>query len=67
MQLSIVIPAYNEHERLSRSLETLSAHLTRSGHRDAEVIVVDDGSTDSTADLVREWAVRWPALQACAG
>jgi arabinofuranan 3-O-arabinosyltransferase len=63
VQLSIVIPAYNERERLVRSLETLFAHLTRSGHRDAEVIVVDDGSRDGTADLVREWRVRWPALQ----
>ena len=63
MQLSIVIPAYNEHQRLSRSLEILWAHLARSGHRDTEVIVVDDGSTDTTADLVREWSVRWPALR----
>src|SRR5258705_11543477 len=62
MHLSIVIPAYNEYERLSRSLEILSAHLARSGHRDAEVIVVDDGSADATADLVRDWSVRWPAL-----
>lgn len=63
MQLSIVIPAYNEHERLSRSLEVLSAHLARSGHRDTEVIVVDDGSTDGTADLVRDWSVRWTAIR----
>jgi arabinofuranan 3-O-arabinosyltransferase len=63
MQLSIVIPAYNERDRLSRSLEVLSAHLARSGHRDAEVIVVDDGSTDGTADLAREWSARWPALK----
>ena len=46
VQLSIVIPALNERERLTQSLETLSAHLSRSGHRDAEVIVVDDGSKD---------------------
>lgn len=63
MQLSLVIPAFNERQRLSRSLELLSAHLARAGHRDTEVIVVDDGSSDGTADLVREWGVRWPALQ----
>lgn len=63
MRLSLVIPAYNERERLVRSLELLSAHFARAGHRDAEVIVVDDGSTDGTADLVRDWRARWPALQ----
>jgi dolichyl-phosphate beta-glucosyltransferase len=63
MQLSLVVPAYNERERLSPTLELLSAHLARSGHHDAEVIVVDDGSTDGTADLVRERALRWPDLR----
>jgi glycosyltransferase involved in cell wall biosynthesis len=63
VQLSIVIPAYNERERLGRSLELLSAHLARFAHRDTEVIVVDDGSTDGTADLVREWCARWSSLR----
>jgi glycosyltransferase involved in cell wall biosynthesis len=63
IELSIVIPAYNEHERLGRSLELLSAHLARFAHRDSEVIVVDDGSTDGTPELVREWSTRWNALR----
>src|SRR6266511_2147769 len=63
MRLSLVVPAYNERARLAPTLELLSAHLARSGHHDAEVIVVDDGSTDGTADLVRDWARRWPALR----
>ncbi|HEV8671760.1 MAG TPA: glycosyltransferase [Candidatus Limnocylindria bacterium] len=62
-QLSIVIPAYNERERLGPSLELLAAHLARFAHRDSEVIVVDDGSTDGTPELVREWSARWPALR----
>jgi dolichyl-phosphate beta-glucosyltransferase len=63
MLLSIVVPAFNERDRLARSLEVLSAHLARTAHRDAEVLVVDDGSTDGTADVVREWSARWPGLQ----
>jgi dolichyl-phosphate beta-glucosyltransferase len=61
--LSIVIPAFNERERLGRSLELLSAHLARFAHPDTEVIVVDDGSTDGTADLVREWCARWRSVR----
>src|SRR5438309_238727 len=60
--LSIVIPAYNERDRLPRSLDLVRAYLSRGG-RDAEVIVVDDGSADGTADLVRETSREWSALR----
>jgi dolichyl-phosphate beta-glucosyltransferase len=49
--LSIVIPAYNEALRLPRSLDALRDHMA-SMERDVEVIVVDDGSTDGTAEIV---------------
>lgn len=48
--LSIVIPAYNERERLMRSLPAIDAYLRATG-LDAEVLVVDDGSTDATAEF----------------
>ncbi|MFQ5669289.1 MAG: dolichyl-phosphate beta-glucosyltransferase [Acidobacteriota bacterium] len=51
--LSIVIPAYNEAERIGRSLRIVCAYLKQAGH-DAEVLVVDDGSTDRTPDLARD-------------
>lgn len=51
--LTIVIPAYNESRRLGRALDRLNAFLTaREGASD--IIVIDDGSTDATADLVRQ-------------
>jgi dolichyl-phosphate beta-glucosyltransferase len=55
--LAIVLPAYNEKDRLGDSLDELFAYL-RSADRAAlppaiDVLVVDDGSTDATADLVR--------------
>lgn len=53
IRLSVVIPAFNEARRLPRTLEEVCAYLTRQSYR-AEVVVVDDGSTDDTARLVRE-------------
>ena len=50
--LTIVIPAYNESRRLGATLDRLDAFLAdRDG--DCDLIVVDDGSSDATADLVR--------------
>lgn len=48
MQLSIVLPAKNEAEGLSRFLPAL-----RAAHPEAEILVVDDGSTDATATVAR--------------
>jgi glycosyltransferase involved in cell wall biosynthesis len=51
--LSIVIPAYNEENRIGRSLDDLLRFLETQTYR-AEVIVVDDGSSDETAKRVSE-------------
>lgn len=50
IRLSVIVPAFNESARLGASLERLVGYLRVDG-RDAEVIVVDDGSDDGTADL----------------
>jgi dolichyl-phosphate beta-glucosyltransferase len=46
--ISIVIPAYNEEERLPATLERVTAYLGSRNARFAEVLVVDDGSSDRT-------------------
>jgi glycosyltransferase involved in cell wall biosynthesis len=51
--LSIVIPAYNEEKRIGRSLDAVLSFLASQSYR-AEVIVVDDGSSDETANRVSE-------------
>ena len=59
---SIVIPAYNEGARLGATLEKVLAYVRSQGW-DAEVIVVNDGSRDNTADLVRSFAAKDGALR----
>lgn len=56
--LSIVIPAYNEESRIGRSLDDLLRFLEAQTYR-AEVIVVDDGSSDETANRVSERTAKY--------
>jgi glycosyltransferase involved in cell wall biosynthesis len=52
LPLSIVVPAYNEGARLSKSLRAIVAYLS-AATPESELILVDDGSTDTTAALAR--------------
>ena len=51
-RLSVVIPAFNEASRLPGTLARVRAHLVAQ-HRPHEILVVDDGSSDGTADVAR--------------
>ncbi|WP_074655806.1 dolichyl-phosphate beta-glucosyltransferase [Terriglobus roseus] len=53
-QVSIIIPAYNERERIGQTLERVLECIDRR-EWDAEVLVVDDGSTDGTLDIVADF------------
>ena len=61
-RFSVVVPAYNEGPRIAGTVRTLREVL---GHLDLEIVVVDDGSTDDTADLAEaagaDVVVRQPA------
>src|SRR6202042_1419274 len=59
---TIVIPAYNEAARIERALVSVSGCIRERGW-DAEVLVVDDGSTDDTAALVEKWARQHPEVR----
>ncbi len=60
-QLSIVIPAYNEGARIEATLARVMA-CVESERWDAEVLIVDDGSTDDTAAIVGRWTGRFARL-----
>lgn len=53
MQLSLIIPAYNEADRIGPSLEKAFRYFEGKDY-DAEIIVVDDGSSDRTCDSVKQ-------------
>ncbi len=55
LQLSVVIPAYNEERRLPSTLESVHAFL-KEHYQNFEIIVVDDGSSDQTIDIVDAFA-----------
>lgn len=54
MDVSIVIPAYNESRRIGSTLKALAAYF-KEGAGAAEIIVVDDGSVDGTVDAVMKF------------
>jgi len=54
LELSIVVPSFNEERRLPPTLERIASYIKASG-RKTEVIVVDDGSTDRTAAVAESF------------
>jgi dolichyl-phosphate beta-glucosyltransferase len=61
-EISIIIPAFDEALRLPATLDRIEQFISAERLK-AEVIVVDDGSRDNTADVVKQRAARWPLLR----
>lgn len=55
--LSIAIPCYNSEKYMRKAIECLLP-----GGEDVEIIVVDDGSTDRTAQIADEYAAKYPSI-----
>ncbi len=62
LSYSIVIPAYNESDRLQNSLQKIVAFLDEQKWS-AEVLVVNDGSRDNTAEIIRQFAAQYPFIR----
>lgn len=62
MSYSLVIPAYNESSRIRPTLDEILRYIAQQKWN-AEILVVDDGSRDDTAAIVREYARAHPQIQ----
>ena len=59
--LSIVMPAYNEESRLPQTLPQVAKFVEAQDYK-AEVLVIDDGSTDRTAEIVEKISEKHPSI-----
>lgn len=60
MTTSLIIPAYNEEKRLGAFLQSVADYINQPGQKISEIIVVDDGSTDTTASMAGKFSQRLP-------
>ena len=60
-EISIVIPAFDEAERIGDSLGRIFVFL-QAKHPAAEVVIVDDGSSDRTSDVARSFCEKHPEI-----
>lgn len=58
MKINIIIPAHNEAEFIELTLESLATQT----HLPNKIIVVDDGSTDNTAKIVKKISLKYPFI-----
>jgi glycosyltransferase involved in cell wall biosynthesis len=57
VKLSVIIATRNRADAIAACLDSVAASLANASPLDAEILVVDNGSTDKTAEIIRAWAV----------
>ena len=60
--VSIVLPAYNEADKLDVAVEKVSQALKEAGYR-FEIVIAEDGSTDGTAERAEELTQKYPFVR----
>lgn len=62
MTYSLIIPAYNESDRIRPTLDRILKYIEEQ-HWESEVLVVNDGSSDNTGEIVKEYGRIHPQVQ----
>jgi dolichol-phosphate mannosyltransferase len=62
IDISVIVPAYNESANIPQNLERMAAALTITG-MSFEIIPVDDGSTDDTAEKIKQYSEQEPRIR----
>jgi dolichyl-phosphate beta-glucosyltransferase len=60
--ISIILPVYNEEQRIGKTLEAIGEYLNKK-NIDYELIIVDDGSTDNSVKVVEEFFLSRPQIK----
>src|SRR5438128_2556469 len=60
MKLSVIIATRNRAYAIAGCLDSVAASLATASPLDAEIVVVDNGSTDATSAIVQQWASSSP-------
>ena len=63
VDLSIIVPTYNETKRLPQMIRPTIKHILSTPKRRTEILIIDDGSADGTADLALEYAKENPKIE----
>lgn len=62
MQLSIIVPAHNEEQRLTKMLDAYLPFFTKCYGSDFEILIVINGSSDKTEDIVKAYTQKHPQI-----
>ncbi|MCA9397253.1 glycosyltransferase family 2 protein [candidate division WWE3 bacterium] len=63
MTLSVVIPAFNEANRITKTITEATQYIENNLQLDYEIVIVNDGSTDNTNEVVRQLAEKYKNIR----